>query len=141
MRALLLLLCLISFPALAQYPNKAVRVVVPFPPGGATDIISRVVAQKMSEHWKQPVVVENRPGAGGTIGSDLVAKAAPDGYTLLIATHRTQAVAAGLRPPPHDPAKDFTPLTLLAHSPNLLVVGAGSRIRSPRGLVPPAQAP
>jgi len=140
MRPLLFLLCLISLPAFAQYPNRTVRVVIPFPPGGATDIIGRVVAQKMSERWKQPVVVENRPGAGGTIGSDLVAKAAPDGYTLLIATNSTHAVAAVLGHPPYDPAKDFTPISLLAYSPNVLVVGADSGIGSVRELIASAKA-
>ena len=140
MRTLVALLLCISMQALAQYPTKAVRVVIPFPPGGATDIIGRVVAQKMSERWKQPVVVENRPGAGGTIGSDLVAKSAPDGYTLLIATNSTHAVAAVLGHPPYDPAKDFTPISLLAYSPNVLVVGADSGIGSLRELIAAAKA-
>jgi tripartite-type tricarboxylate transporter receptor subunit TctC len=114
----------------AQYPTKAVRMVIPFPPGGATDIVGRVVAQKLSERWGQPVVVENRPGAGGTIGSETVAKSAPDGYTLLIATTSTHAVGPALQKLPYDALADFTPITLLAHSPNVLVVspqlGAGS---------------
>src|SRR5260221_4685444 len=111
MRTLLAFLLCVSMQALAQYPTKAVRVVIPFPPGGATDIIGRVIAQKMSERWKQPVVVENRPGAGGTIGSDLVAKSAPDGYTLLIATNRTHAGAPVLGHSAYDSAKDFTPIS------------------------------
>src|SRR5262245_14783976 len=139
MRPYLLLLCLISASAFAQYPNKAVKVVIPFPPGGATDIIGRVVAQKMSEQFKQPVVVENRPGAGGTIGSDVVAKSAPDGYTLLISTNSTHAVAAVLGKPPYDPAKDFTPITLLAYSPNVLVVGADAGIGSVKELIEAAK--
>jgi len=114
----------------AQYPAKSVRMVIPFPPGGATDIVGRVVAQKLSERWGQPVVVENRPGAGGTIGSEAVAKSAPDGYTLLIATTSTHAVGPVLQKLPYDALADFTPITLLAHSPNVLVVspqlGAGS---------------
>jgi tripartite-type tricarboxylate transporter receptor subunit TctC len=106
----------------AQYPVKAVRMVIPFPPGGATDIVGRVVAQKLSERWGQPVVVENRPGAGGTIGSEAVAKSAPDGYTLLVATTSTHAVGPVLQKLPYDALADFTPITLLAHSPNVLVV-------------------
>src|ERR687895_1680417 len=86
----------------AQYPAKPVRMVIPFPPGGATDIVGRVVAQKLSERWGQPVVIENRPGAGGTIGSDAVAKSAPDGYTLLIATTSTHAVGPVLQKLPYD---------------------------------------
>jgi tripartite-type tricarboxylate transporter receptor subunit TctC len=106
----------------AQYPVKAVRMVIPFPPGGATDIVGRVVAQKLAERWGQPVVAENRPGAGGTIGSEAVAKSAPDGYTLLIATTSTHAVGPVLQKLPYDALADFTPITLLAHSPNVLVV-------------------
>jgi tripartite-type tricarboxylate transporter receptor subunit TctC len=106
----------------AQYPVKAVRMVIPFPPGGATDIVGRVVAQKLAERWGQPVVAENRPGAGGTIGSEAVAKSAPDGYTLLVATTSTHAVGPVLQKLPYDALADFTPITLLAHSPNVLVV-------------------
>ena len=93
MRFLAALLLAIPLQALAQYPAKPVRMIIPFPPGGATDIIGRVVAQKMSENFGQPIVVENRPGAGGQIGSDLAAKSAPDGHTLLISTNSTHAVA------------------------------------------------
>jgi len=87
MRAAALLVVLAaSFSALAQYPAKAVRMVVPFPAGGPTDVLTRVVAQKLAEGWGKPVVIDNMPGAGGVIGSDFVAKSAPDGYTLLMAT-------------------------------------------------------
>src|ERR1043165_6390037 len=106
----------------AQYPAKAVHMIIPFPPGGATDIIGRVVSQKLGERLGQPVVVDNRPGAGGTIGSEVVAKAAPDGYTLLISTNSTHAVAMVLSKPPYDAARDFTPLPLLAESATTLAV-------------------
>jgi len=140
MRLIFALLLALPLYAAAQYPTKAVRMVIPFPPGGATDIIGRVISQKMSERFGQAVVVENRPGAGGTIGSDLVAKAAPDGYTLLIATNSTHAVAAVLGKPPYDPLKDFTLITLLAHSPNVLVVSPQLGINNLRDLIAAAKA-
>ena len=137
------LLCiLLSWPilALAQYPAKPIRMIIPFPPGGATDIIGRVVSQKMGERLGQSVVVDNRPGAGGTIGSDITAKAAPDGYTLLISTNSTHAVAAVLSKPPYDPTRDFTPITLLAESANILVVSPTLGVSSVRELIAAAKA-
>lgn len=139
----LLTAVLVALPlhaSLAQYPTKAVRMVVPFPPGGATDIVARVIAQKFAERWSQPVVVENRPGAGGTIGSDAVAKSAPDGYTLLLATTSTHAVGPVLQKLPYDPLKDFTALTLLAHSPNILVISPHLAVTSVRDLIAAAKA-
>jgi tripartite-type tricarboxylate transporter receptor subunit TctC len=114
--------------------------ILPFPPGGATDIIGRVVAQKMSERFEQPVVVENRPGAGGSIGSNMVAKAPPDGYTLLISTNSTHAVAPVLSRPPYDPIKNFTAVTLLAHSANILVISPALGVSSVRELIAAAKA-
>jgi tripartite-type tricarboxylate transporter receptor subunit TctC len=124
----------------AQYPAKAVRMVIPFPPGGATDIVGRVVAQKLSERWGQPGVGENRPGAGGTIGSEAVAKSAPDGYSLLIATTSTHAVGPVLQKLPYDALADFTAITLLAHSPNVLVVSPQLGAASVRELIAAAKA-
>ncbi|HKP67103.1 MAG TPA: tripartite tricarboxylate transporter substrate-binding protein, partial [Casimicrobiaceae bacterium] len=112
-------------PAAAQgtYPTKPVRLVVPFPPGGTTDILARAVAQKLSETWGQQVIVDNRPGAGGNIGSELVAKSAPDGYTLLMGTVGTHAINPSLYAKmPYDHVKDFTPVILVAGVPNVLVV-------------------
>ena len=123
MRRLLLSLCLSASTAIAQpFPAKAVRWIVPFPPGGATDIIARIVAQKMTESWGQPVVVENRAGAAGAIGSDAVAKSAPDGYTILMGTTSTHAVGPAINPKlPYNTLTDFTPVTLVATFPNVLV--------------------
>jgi len=140
MRSLICLLLTWPLLALAQYPAKAVHMIIPFPPGGATDIIGRVVSQKLGERLGQPVVVDNRPGAGGTIGSDVVAKAAPDGYTLLISTNSTHAVAMVLSKPPYDATRDFTPITLLAESANILVVSPKLDISSVKELIAAAKA-
>ena len=114
---------LVSVPVWAQpYPSRPVRFVVPFPPGGATDIIARVIAQKMGEAWNQPVVVENRAGAAGAIGSDAVAKSPPDGHTILMGTTSTHAVNPAINPKlPYNNLTDFTPVTLVATFPNVLV--------------------
>ena len=104
------------------YPNKPVKMLVPFPPAGATDVVGRFLAQKLGERWGQSVVVENRPGAGGSIGSDLVAKAPADGYTLLMATSSTHSIGPSLSKLPYDPIKDFAPIAHVANVPNVLVV-------------------
>jgi tripartite-type tricarboxylate transporter receptor subunit TctC len=104
------------------YPARAVRYVVPFPPGGATDIIARIIAQKLTEAWSQSVFVENRAGAAGAIGSEAVAKSAPDGYTILMGTTSTHAVGPAVNPKlPFDNIADFSPVTLVATFPNVLV--------------------
>jgi tripartite-type tricarboxylate transporter receptor subunit TctC len=125
MRPLIVFLSLfIANAAFAQqtYPSRPVRFIVPFPPGGATDIIARITAAKMSEAWNQPVLVENRAGAAGAIGSDAVAKAAPDGYTILMGTTSTHAVGPAINPKlPYNTLADFTPVTLVATFPNVLV--------------------
>ena len=105
-----------------QYPSRPLKLIVPFPPAGATDIVGRIVAQKLSERLGQPVVVENRPGAGGSLGSDLAAKATPDGYTILIATSSTHSIGPALQKLPYDPIRDFAPITHVANVPNVLVV-------------------
>ena len=100
-----------------QYPNRAIRMIVPFPPGGPADTIARIVGQKMSEHWGEPVVVENRAGGNTTIGAMLVAKSPPDGYTLLVAMDVTLVMnPLVMKNLPYDPVKDFTPVTLLNKS-------------------------
>jgi tripartite-type tricarboxylate transporter receptor subunit TctC len=106
-----------------QFPSKAVRIINPFAPGGATDIIARQMAQKLTEAWGQAVVVENRAGASGAIGVELVAKSPPDGYTLLIATQTTHAANPALYAKlPYDAVKDFAPLTLAGSTPLALMV-------------------
>jgi tripartite-type tricarboxylate transporter receptor subunit TctC len=122
MRFLVALLLALPLQVFAQYPQRAIRMIVPFPPAGATDIVGRIVAQKLSERLGQPVVVENRPGAGGAIGSDIAAKSAPDGYTILMATSSTHSVGPALQKLPYDPIKDFAAITHVADVPNVLVV-------------------
>lgn len=116
---------LVAAPAMAQsWPDRPVRLVVPFPPGGGTDVVARIVAQRLSEALGQPVVAENRPGAGGTIGSDAVAKAAPDGYTISIATSSTHPAAVVLQKGvPYDPVAGFAAITLIGTTPYILVGG------------------
>ena len=111
--------------AIAQpaYPNKPIKLVVGFAPGGSTDIVARIVAQRLSERLGQPVIVENKAGAGGTIGADATAKSPPDGYTLTLGTTSTHAIAAGAYSKlPYDPVADFTQISLVAVTPYLLVV-------------------
>jgi len=131
-------------PASAQapaYPTKPVRIVVPFPAGGATDILARAVAQKLTETWGQAFVVDNRPGAGGNIGSELVAKAAPDGYTLEMGTVGTHAINASLYAKmPYDHVKDFAPIILVAGVPNVLVVNPAVPVNSVQELIAYAKA-
>ncbi|MSQ54401.1 MAG: tripartite tricarboxylate transporter substrate binding protein [Betaproteobacteria bacterium] len=140
MRAVLALLLALPLLAFAQYPNRPVRLVVPFPPAGATDIVGRIVAQKLTERLGQAFVVENKPGAGGSIGSDLVAKSAPDGYTLLMATSSTHSIGPSLQKLPYDPLKDFAPVLHVANVPNVLVVSPGLGIASVKELVALAKA-
>ncbi len=119
--------------ALAQsdYPNKPVKLIVGFAPGGSTDIVARIVAQRLGERLGQTIVVENRAGAGGTIGADAAAKAPPDGYTLTLGTTSTHAIAAGAYSKlPYNPVTDFTPISLVAITPYLLVVNPEVQARN-----------
>lgn len=122
------------------YPNKAVHVVITFPPGSSTDIVGRVVTQRLSEYWKQPVLVENRGGAGGSIGTAMVAKAAPDGYALLINSSAHAANPAMYAKLPYDTLKDFVDIAALAGQPNVLVVVPGSPTKSVADLIAAAKA-
>lgn len=122
--------------AQAAYPSKPIRIVVPFSPGGATDTLARMMGQKLTEAWGQPVMVENKPGAGGNIGADLVAKAPGDGYTLLLAAAGFMAVNPSVYPNmTYDPAKDFAPLTLLVKAPLLLVVNPNVPVKDVKEFV------
>jgi tripartite-type tricarboxylate transporter receptor subunit TctC len=117
-------LALASACALAQpFPAKPIRIVVPYTPGGTSDILARAIGQKMVEAWGQPVVVENKPGANGNVGADLVAKAAADGYTVLLTDIGGLCISASVYPAlPFDPAKDFAPVVLISYSPHVLGV-------------------
>jgi tripartite-type tricarboxylate transporter receptor subunit TctC len=113
---------LFAFSAFAQaYPNRPVRVIVPWPPGQATDIAARVVAEKLQQQLGQPFVIDNRPGAGGSIGSDAVVKSAPDGYTLLAASSGPLSIMPNLQKVPYDPLKDLAPVSLICMTPFALV--------------------
>ena len=135
--AVLMFLALIVAPAHAQsYPSKTVRWIVPLPPGGSTDLISRLLAQKLSEMWRVQVVVENRVGAAGTIGLAAAAKSPPDGYTIALGQTSNLAVAPGLYPKlGYDPLKDLVPVTLVLSTPMLLVAHPSLPARSVRALI------
>ena len=137
-----LLISLVSFGALAQnYPSKPIRIIVPFPVGGIADIYSRLVGNRLTELWGQPVLIENRTGAGGNIGADLVAKAAPDGYTIGIGSIGTHAVNVALfSKMPYDPVKDFAPIALLVDADGLLVVHSSVAANSVAELIALARA-
>ena len=123
------------------FPTKPLRIVIGFEAGGAGDTVARIVAQKLAEAWKQPVIVMNRPGAGGTIGADLVAKAQPDGYTLFLGEFGTIAVARTLYPKlPYDPLRDFAHVTLMETFPLVLVVPAGSKLADLKQLLAQAKS-
>ena len=127
---------------LAQdYPSRPIRMVVGFPPGGGTDVMARLVTPKMTEAWGQQVVIDNRAGATGIIGTDLVAKAAPDGYTLLMGHVATNAIAWSLFAKlPFDPAQDFAPITRVSSVPHLLVVHPSLDVRTVKDLIALAKA-
>src|SRR5512133_1996545 len=109
--------------AQAGYPAKPIRLVVPFPAGGATDIFARAVSQKLGERLGGTIVVDNKPGAGGTIGSDIVAKAPADGYTLLLATSSTHSIAPSFGGKlPYDAVHDFTPISHVGNAPSIMLV-------------------
>jgi tripartite-type tricarboxylate transporter receptor subunit TctC len=124
-----------------SYPSKTIRLIVPFAPGGSTDILGRLLAQKMGESMHTTVVVDNKPGANGTIGCDLVAKAPADGYTVVLGDVGCMAMAKGLYTKlPYDPLRDFAPISLVARSPLVLTVGAQSPFHSLKELTAAAQA-
>ncbi|MGH8813015.1 MAG: Bug family tripartite tricarboxylate transporter substrate binding protein [Advenella sp.] len=142
MKRFTILVCLVlgtlaGVSSVAQtFPNRPVRLIVPFPPGGGTDILARPVAEALSKKWGQPVVVENKGGAGGSIGTDVAAKAAPDGYTLVLGTVGTHAINQSLyRKLPYDGVRDFDTITLMANTPNILVVNPNVAAKSVQELI------
>ena len=140
--ALAVLLLFFAAAAHAQWPTKPVRFVVPFPAGGSTDVVGRLIAEHLRQGLGQSFVIDNRAGAGGTTGSDAVAKAAPDGYTMLIGTSSTHAIASGLYGAklPYDQVKDFAPVTLLGSATILLVVHPSVAAKSVPELIALAKA-
>jgi tripartite-type tricarboxylate transporter receptor subunit TctC len=128
--------------ALGQsYPAKPVRVIVPFPPGGAADIVARAITQKLSDTWGTQVIVENRAGAGGMIGAELAVRATPDGYTLLFASSSPMAISPNLAAkPPYHPVRDFVPVILIGYSPNVLLTHPSLPVRTVKELIALAKA-
>lgn len=138
---LLIFLCFTLGAAHAQnYPGKTVRLVVPFAAGGSTDIIGRVLAQKLTETWGQQVIVDNRPGGSTVIGTDIVAKAPPDGHTLLVTPAPFTIVPSLIKKLPYDPAKDFEPITLINTTPLVVVVHPGVPAKNIKELIALAKA-
>jgi tripartite-type tricarboxylate transporter receptor subunit TctC len=136
-------LTLLLLPALAlaqDFPAKSIKLIVPFPPGGPNDIIARVVGQRMSELIKQPVVIDNRGGQGGVLGTDAVAKAAPDGYTIGIVSASSLVINPTMEKVPYDVARDFAPVTLVTTVPEMLVVASNVAARDMSELVALARA-
>jgi tripartite-type tricarboxylate transporter receptor subunit TctC len=138
----LLGLVVFSGHALSQaYPSKPLKLIVPFPPGGPTDIVARPLALLLGDLLKEQVIIENKGGAGGSIGADLVAKSAPDGYTLLMGTVGTNAINGSLyKQLPYDMTRDFTPIALVASAPVLIVVNANDKIKSLSELISEAKS-
>ena len=134
-RALIWGICLLSGTSMAQnYPAKPIRFIVPNAAGGGADILARSIAQKLNERWGQPVIVDNRPGAGGVLGTEIAAKAAPDGYTVVVvATGHT--VNPSLMKLPYDSVKDFVPITQMTASPNMLIVHPSLPVKTLKELI------
>ena len=128
-------------PAHAAYPSKPVRVIVPYPAGGTTDIIARIAANQLSERLKQPFIVENRAGASGAIGSQAVAQSAPDGYTLVMGTASSHGINSALQKNlPYDAVKDFAPVTVVANTPNIIIANTATPVKTLGDLVKLAKA-
>jgi len=123
-----------------QYPNKPIRLIVPLTPGSGADIAGRIIGQRLNEHWKQPVIVENRPGAGGQIGTAAVVKADPDGYTLLVQSSSHAANPAIYKSLPYDPLKDIADVAILGKTPYLMVAAGNGPYKSLKQLIEAAKA-
>ncbi len=131
----------LAVPVAAQtYPSKPIKIVVPFPAGGTSDVLARLIAQKMTESWGQPVVVENKPGSSGNLGADAVAKSAPDGYTLVLMDVGNLVISPALFKLPFNVEKDFAPVAMVAYSPHLLAVSTKVPANTPAELVAYAKA-
>src|SRR5438067_165335 len=142
--AMVLALVIATAPALAgadSYPTKPIHIIVPYPAGGTSDVLARTIGQRLSESLGQPVIVDNKPGANGNVGADLVAKASADGYTLLLADIGALVISPSVYPTlPFDPVKDFAPVTMVAYSPHILVVHPSVAANSVSELVQMAKA-
>ena len=131
----------LALPAAAQsYPAKPIKIVVPFPAGGTSDVLARLIGQKLTESWGQPVVVDNKPGSSGNLGADLVAKAAPDGHTLVLMDVGNLVISPALFKLPFNVEKDFAPVAMVAYSPHLLAVSTKVPANTPAELVAYAKA-
>jgi tripartite-type tricarboxylate transporter receptor subunit TctC len=128
-------LCAAGIASAQNYPAKAVRIIVPYPAGGTSDILARLLSAKLNEVLGQPIIVDNRPGANGNIGADLVAKSAPDGYTMLLADLGALAISPSIYKLPFDPAKDLAPVTMVAYSPHLLAVHPSVPVKTVKELM------
>jgi len=135
-------LLLLSSNSMAEvYPTKPIRLIVPFPPGGPTDIVARPLSVLLGERLKEQIIIENKGGAGGSIGADLVAKSAPDGYTLFMGTVGTNAINGSLyKQLPYDMTRDFTPIALVATAPVVIVVNSSDRIKTLAELITDARS-
>jgi tripartite-type tricarboxylate transporter receptor subunit TctC len=123
------------------YPSKPIRIIVPYAPGGTSDILARQIGPKLTEAWGQPVIVENKPGANGNVGADFVAKSPPDGYTLLLTDVGGLVISASVYPKlPFDPSKDFSPVVMVSYSPHVLAVHPSVRASSVKELIEFAKA-
>ena len=140
----LIVVCLLLFltagAAAQSYPSKPMRLIVPFTPGGTNELLARIISQKFQEKWGQPVIPENRPGAGGNIGAEIVAKAAPDGYTLLFGTNTLTMIPFMVKQMPFDVQKDLVPVAMVATTPFIVVVNNAMPIRSIGELIAHAKA-
>lgn len=139
--ALVFLAAGFSLLAHAQYPDKPIKIIVPYPPGGTTDLLARSLAPRLSERLNQPVLIDNRAGAGGVIGSQVVAKSAADGYTLVFGSIASHGILPAVQnPPPYDPLKDFAPISLAAMTPNVLLANVASPFKSLSELIQMARS-
>jgi tripartite-type tricarboxylate transporter receptor subunit TctC len=136
-----LVLVFASSAAAQTYPSKPIRIIVPYAAGGTSDILARQIGPELNKAWGQPVVVENRPGANGNVGADLVAKSAPDGYTLLLTDLGGLVISASVYPKlPFNPSKDFTPVVMVSYSPHVLAVNPDVEVKNVKELVALAKA-